>query len=68
MLLFSLTIWILDDEWFPGTITAAIPNEGTFDIRYDDGDVGESQHSGCFQRLKTEWELGQKKPSLSSQD
>ena len=42
---------VTDDEWYPGTITAAIPNEGTYDIAYDDGDVGESQAGECFERL-----------------
>ena len=53
-LFYSLTIHTSDDEWFPGIITAAIPNEGTFDIAYDDGDVAESQHGDCIQRMQTQ--------------
>eukprot|EP00531_Pseudo-nitzschia_arenysensis_P006588 CAMPEP_0116142726 /NCGR_PEP_ID=MMETSP0329-20121206/15063_1 /TAXON_ID=697910 /ORGANISM="Pseudo-nitzschia arenysensis, Strain B593" /LENGTH=820 /DNA_ID=CAMNT_0003637983 /DNA_START=112 /DNA_END=2575 /DNA_ORIENTATION=- len=30
-----------NDEWYPGIITAAIPNDGTYDIAFDDGDIGE---------------------------
>eukprot|EP00536_Pseudo-nitzschia_multiseries_P009342 jgi/Psemu1/258035/estExt_Genewise1Plus.C_2580037 len=42
-----------DDEglWFPGTITAAIANEGTYDILYDDGDTDEGLSVECVRRL-----------------
>jgi len=37
--------------WFSGTITAAIPNEATFDIMYDDGDTDEALADDCVDRL-----------------
>ena len=42
---------MVGNNWFPGTITAAIPNEGTFDIAYDDGDTDEALSNDCVQRL-----------------
>ena len=42
-----------DDEWFPGTVTAAIAAEGTYDILYDDGDTDEGLSDNCIRRL---WE------------
>ena len=41
---------VSDGEWFSGIITAAIPNEATFDITYDDGDTGEDMEAGCLRR------------------
>ena len=41
----------VDGEWFSGTITAAIPNDGTYDILYDDGDTDEGLADDCVQRL-----------------
>lgn len=41
-----------DDLWFRGTITAAIPNEGTYDVVYDDGDTDEGLDGECVERLK----------------
>jgi len=38
-------------RWFPGTITAAIPNSGTYDVLYDDGDVDEDISLECIERL-----------------
>mmetsp|Transcript_23994 Transcript_23994/g.66489 ORF Transcript_23994/g.66489 Transcript_23994/m.66489 type:complete len:848 (-) Transcript_23994:674-3217(-) len=46
-------LWRCEDEgnWFPGTITAAIGNEGTYDILYDDGDTDEGLSDECVRRL-----------------
>jgi len=39
------------DRWFAGIITAAIPNDGTYDIAYDDGDIDEGLSIECVERL-----------------
>ena len=41
----------IGNGWFSGTITAAIPNEATFDIMYDDGDTDEALADDCVDRL-----------------
>jgi hypothetical protein len=35
-------------DWYRGTITEAIANEGTYTVEYDDGDVNEDMHSYCI--------------------
>ena len=41
----------LGDSWFPGTVTAAIPNDGSYDVAYDDGDTDEGLEVDCVRRL-----------------
>jgi len=41
-----------NERWFPGTITAAISSEGSYDIVYDDGDTDEGLDDECVVRLK----------------
>lgn len=40
-----------DGLWFPGTITAAIPGMGAYDVLYDDGDTDKELPEECVDRL-----------------
>ena len=38
---------IISGQWFSGTIVTAVPNEGGYDIDYDDGDKEDSLNQYC---------------------